>query len=170
MIPRDEINLVLNEAVESNVISRDEIGRIDEYESYDVRRLLRMMRRWRTDFLQDSFSINDISYSDDISYSGHGCSSRPVEERCDELTHFDDVMSGKDTFISTDEAFLSSLRDKTKMITSRRNDGHKKMIRSILHAWEMYERLPVRSGRRYWYLGFPLLIIPLYLLYSQKPF
>lgn len=145
-IPREDVYGVLEEAVENNVIEREELGEC--HGECSVPELMQMLRRWRTDFLKDSFSINDMCSYDD----GRGRSD------------------SRESFVTTDDAFLSSLRDKTRVITERGACADRRAIRSILRAWEEYERLPVRRTRRYWYVLLPVLLAPLCLLYVREPF
>lgn len=164
VIPKEEVESILNEAVESNVIERDEIGKWEKGEEYTVPRLLRLMRKWRTDFLKDSFSINDISCKDE-----GRCDDGCLEENELKKFEYNEDSNANDSFMTTDEAFLSSLRDKTRIITSRGSSNGKKVVRSVLKAWEEYERLPTKKKSRKWYfLG--LLAVPMYFLYVQKPF
>ncbi|WEL38451.1 hypothetical protein PFJ87_04g01250 [Encephalitozoon hellem] len=164
VIPKEDIEGILSEAVESNVIERDEIGRWEKDEEYTVPRLLWLMRKWRTDFLKDSFSINDISCKDEECCDG-GCTDESELKKFE----YNGESDANDSFMTTDEAFLSSLRDKTRMITSRRSNNGKRIVRNVLRAWEEYERLPTKKRSRRWYF-LCFLAIPMYFLYAQKPF
>ncbi|CAD25293.1 hypothetical protein [Encephalitozoon cuniculi GB-M1] len=166
VIPREDIEGILREAVESNVLERDEVGEWERNDEYTVARLLQLVRKWRTDFLKDSFSINDISCRDEDRGGDRRLfpdgSKGPEKECCSSI-------GGDDSFMTTDEVFLSSLRDKTRIITSRGNSNGKKIVRSVLKAWGEYERLPSAQKSWRWYLLVPLLI-PAYFLYVPKPF
>ncbi|KAH9411591.1 hypothetical protein HK407_04g06960 [Ordospora pajunii] len=163
-IPREDVGMVLDEAVGSKMIERSEIK---DYKSkeYGVTELLGMIRGWRTDFLKESFSLNDISCQDE------SCSLERIGVGDDGVRSSGADVRGE-SFLMRDEEFLSSLRDKTRMITSRGGFSGKKMAKSVLKAWEEYERRCVRvRGRRYWCLCV-LVVIPLYCycLYVPRPF
>ncbi|ADM11392.1 uncharacterized protein Eint_041030 [Encephalitozoon intestinalis ATCC 50506] len=164
VIPKEDIESVLNEAIENNVIEKDEVGRWEKDEEYTVSRFLRTIRKWRTDFLKDSFSINDISCKDE-----GRCGDRYLDEGEFKGLECHEEPNVNDSFVTTDEAFLSSLRDKTKIITSRRNNNGKKIVREVLRAWGEYEKLPTKKKSYGWYF-LVLLVVPVYFLYVQKPF
>lgn len=152
-IPKEDIEEILDEAVKNDIIEREEIGEYVKHGEYSVSELLQLIRKWRTNFLKDSFSINDMcSYVDDSIHSKEIYSS---VEKCREPDGKDYIGSPdpKDSFVTTDDAFLSSLRDKTRIITERRTINNKKIMKGVLKAWEEYEKLPVKKERRYWYLS-----------------
>lgn len=163
-IPSGDIEGILEEAVEGNVLEREEIGEYVRDGGYTVAELLQLMRKWRTDFLKDSFSINDMCSCVDVSVQG-------ISERCKKPGNEDGGSPcARESFITTDDAFLSSLRDKTRIINERRSNNNKKMAKNVLKAWSEYEKLGMRRKHRYWYFLFPMLFVPLYFMYTQKPF
>ncbi|KAM0671999.1 hypothetical protein CWI42_041510 [Ordospora colligata] len=162
-IPKEDVGMVLEEAVANKMIER---GEIKDYKSreYEVAELLGMIRGWRTDFLKESFSLNDISCQEESSVLERS-------EIVDEGMRSCSADWRGESFLMRDEELLSSLRDKTRMITSRGGLNGKKMARNVLKAWEEYEERYARvSGRRYWYLCVLLVVIPLYCLYVPRPF
>lgn len=164
-IPREDMERMLGEAVSSGVLEREEVGEYDRDREYDVSELLELIRKWRTEFLRESFSINDM-----CTYEGNDVHVRNTCPSGEETLggHGRDE-SPKDSFVTTDEAFLSSLRDKTRIITERGSISNKKIVRSVLRAWKEYEEQPVKRKTRHWYLLL-ILLIPLYFLYVPKPF
>lgn len=164
-IPKEDVGGIIEEAIENNVIERDEVGRW-EHGKYTVAKLLQLMRMWRTDFLRESFSINDISCKDEGQ-----CSDGGTMEDKPRLECYGERANCNDTFVTTEEAFLSSLRDKTRVITSRGSGHGRRVVRGVLKAWEEYEGLSRSSrkcSKRWWLLL--VFLGPLYFLYVQKPF
>jgi hypothetical protein len=152
-IPREEVKKILDEAVRQSIIEPDEIG---IYGECTVPGLLQLMREWRTDFLRDSFSIKDMySYRDDGVHHEEKSSAPGPDPR--------------DSFVTTDETFLSSLRDKTRIITERGASINKSTVRGVLKALYEYEHMGGGGRGRLWYWLLPLLFVPAYWLYERKP-
>jgi hypothetical protein len=156
-IPREEVKRILEEAVRQNIIEQDEIG---PYGDCTVPGLMQLMREWRTDFLKDSFSINDMySYKDDTEAREHPDARRKAPGS-----------GAKDSFVTTDETFLSSLRDKTRIITERGTASNRDAVRGVLKALSEYERMETRKRSMAWLCFIPLLLLPMFWLYERKPF